>query len=89
MKIEARFDANYGHVLVKDGKEAFCPYQQPIPTQGIGGMALMRMPCSTLCPKAKIKEEFTTGHKFYVVGCASNGDSGDFEYKLSQEDIGS
>jgi hypothetical protein len=45
-----------GYVLVKDGEQSFCPHQQPIPAQGIGGMTLMRMPCSTNCPLAKYKE---------------------------------
>ncbi len=84
-KVEARYDANYGHVLVKDGKEAFCPHQQPIPTQGIGGMGLMRLPCSTLCPKATIRTtgEFVDGiyveQTYYLVGCSSNKT----EYKVN------
>jgi len=87
-KVEARYDANYGHVLVKDGREAFCPYQQPIPTQGIGGMGLMRLPCSTLCPKATIVNvgEFLDGvyteQSYYKVGCSSNKT----EYKINIED---
>jgi hypothetical protein len=56
MKVELRFDPNYGHVLVKDDKESFCPFQQVVPTQGIGGMGLMRLPCSSICPKAKVKK---------------------------------
>jgi hypothetical protein len=82
-EVEARYDNNYGYVLVKDGREAFCPYQQPIPTQGIGGMGLMRLPCSTLCPQARIKinSEFIDGilteQAHYEVGCSKT------EYKIS------
>lgn len=52
-KIQVRQDSTYGHVLVKDNRDAFCPYQQAIPMQGqVGGLSLMRLPCSTLCAKA-------------------------------------
>jgi hypothetical protein len=82
-EVEARYDANYGYVLLKHGKESFCPYQQPLPTQGIGGMGLMRFPCSTLCPQAKIKtnSEFVDGiiteQTYYEVGCSKT------EYKIN------
>lgn len=54
----AKEDINYGFMLIKHGKEAFCPFQPPIPTQGtMGGMGLMRLPCCTLCPLASLNEE--------------------------------
>jgi hypothetical protein len=72
MKVELKFDPNYGHVLLKEDKEAFCPYQQVIPTQGIGGMGLMRLPCSSICPKVKLKkiDEIEANYEFeYSVMC--------------------
>jgi hypothetical protein len=45
-----------GYVLFFDNERSFCPFQQPIPAQGIGGVTLMRMPCSTNCPLAEYKE---------------------------------
>lgn len=56
-KFEVREDKNYGNVLFKDGRETFCPFQQPVPTQGMGGMGLMRLPCSTNCPLANLENE--------------------------------
>lgn len=52
-----------GYVLIKDGEQTFCPFQQPIPAQGIGGVTLMRMPCSTNCPKARFRDSY------YKVDC--------------------
>jgi len=63
-KAEVSYVESYGFVLIKHSKEALCPYQQPIPTQGIGGMGLMRLPCSTLCALAnmdEIAQEYTAG----------------------------
>lgn len=54
---------NQGNVLFKDGNEAFCPFQQPLPTQGISGVGLMRMPCSTNCPMAYLEEESNEVHE--------------------------
>jgi hypothetical protein len=51
---EVKEDKNYGYVLFKDKRECFCPFQQPVPTQGMGGVGLMRLPCSTSCPKANL-----------------------------------
>lgn len=54
----AKENPNYGFMLMKDGKESFCPYQPPVPTQGtMGGMNLMRLPCCTICPLASLNEE--------------------------------
>lgn len=55
-----------GYVLIKDGEQSFCPLQQPIPAQGIGGVSLMRMPCSTNCPMAKYRDGY------YKVDCGGN-----------------
>jgi len=52
---EAKESPNHGHILFKDGREAFCPFQQPVPTQGLSGVGLMRMPCSTNCPMANLE----------------------------------
>ena len=55
----------HGYVLVKDGNDTFCPFQQPIPTQtNMGSMALMRLPCSSNCPLAKYN-----GSDKYTIHC--------------------
>lgn len=54
---EIKENASYGNVLFKDGKEVFCPFQQPVATQGMGGMGLMRLPCCTNCPHANLEED--------------------------------
>jgi len=49
---------NYGNVIVKDGKETFCPFQPPIPMPGEnGGFTIMRLPCSTSCPQCNIIDD--------------------------------
>jgi len=86
-KYEIKEDKNYGNVLFKDGRESFCPFQQPVPTQGMGGVGLMRLPCCTNCPLANLEKEeqtiydITTGQSiasdtvlekvFYVTRCGS------------------
>jgi len=44
-------------VLMIDGLQSICPFVGAIPFQGnMGQVQIMRMPCSTLCPHAKHKE---------------------------------
>lgn len=46
-------DQTHGEILVKNGSECICPFQPAIPTQSnLGGIAIMRIPCSTSCPHA-------------------------------------
>lgn len=63
MRYTLRDDENLGKVLQKDGKDTFCPYQAPIPM----GDKLIRMPCSSLCPHAKL--EFSDRCDLYLVSC--------------------
>jgi hypothetical protein len=39
-------------VIIKDGNQLICPYQQPLalPGQLAGQIQIMRLPCSSLCP---------------------------------------
>lgn len=54
-KYTIKDDATHGQILVKNGKDAVCPLQQPIPTQSqMGGVMLLRLPCSTNCPFAEL-----------------------------------
>jgi len=47
-------DQTHGKVLCKDGHDAICPFQPAIPTQSqMGGLAIMRIPCSTSCVHAE------------------------------------
>lgn len=47
---------DYGFLLVKDGREVFCPFQPAITTQGPQGTNIMRLPCSTNCPLASVEK---------------------------------
>jgi hypothetical protein len=66
MKYTLRDDVSFGKVLQKDGVDTFCPHQAPIPN----GDRLLRMPCSSLCPHAKL--EFSDRCNLYLVGCGSS-----------------
>lgn len=66
MNYTLRDDINFGKVLQKDGVDTFCPYQAPIPN----GDKLFRMPCSSLCPHAKL--EFNDRCNLYLVGCGNS-----------------
>lgn len=62
-------------VLYINGIQSICPYTAPIPFQGnVGQVQIMRMPCCTLCPLARIEEED------YIVSCGHS----DKKYKLTQ-----
>lgn len=66
MKYTLRDDINFGKVLQKDGVDTFCPYQAPFRDFS----TLVRMPCSSLCPHAKL--EFNERCDLYLVGCGSS-----------------
>lgn len=68
-------DAN-GFVLHKDGRATTCLFQPAIITQGatMGSMNIMRLPCTTQCPHARIvsavgEEQCDT----YIISCTSIG----------------
>jgi len=43
-------------VLFIDGNQSVCPFTAPIPFSGsMGQVQIMRLPCNTLCPFAKIE----------------------------------
>jgi hypothetical protein len=62
-------------VLQIDGIDSICPFVSGIPLQNnMGGLQVLRMPCSTQCPHAKVvvdesPEETTTS---YHVGCSGD-----------------
>lgn len=44
-------------VIMIDGNQSICPFTNAIPMQGqMGGFQIMRMPCTTLCPHAFLKD---------------------------------
>lgn len=54
-------------VLNINGVQSVCPYVAPLPFQGqMGQVQIIRMPCSTLCPHASIKEND------YHITCGAN-----------------
>jgi len=53
-------------VLHINDLQSICPYTAPIPFQGnVGQVQIMRMPCSTQCPLAKVDQST------YVVSCGN------------------
>lgn len=43
-------------VLFIDGNQSICPFTAPIPFSGsMGQVQIMRLPCNTLCPFAKVQ----------------------------------
>ena len=71
-----------GTILVKDGKECYCPFVQPIITPGsMGGVQIMRMPCTTGCPHANYNEFKTTAQdvKEFVITCTGTEQVFDIE----------
>jgi hypothetical protein len=68
-------DQQQGTILVRDGKQCICPFQQPIPTQtAMGAMQLMRLPCSTLCAHAEHWKYNTPDASVndYIITCAGS-----------------
>lgn len=42
-------------ILMINGNQSICPFTNAIPMQGqMGSFQIMRMPCSTLCPHARL-----------------------------------
>jgi hypothetical protein len=53
-KYTIKQDQTHGTILCKNGMDAICPFQPAIPTQSqMGGLAIMRIPCSTSCVHAE------------------------------------
>lgn len=84
-------DSNYQNVLLKEGKECICPFQNAlaIPTQNsLGQMTIQitRLPCSTSCPFAEIIDEYSaesnTWGQTYTTRCT--GTNVDFEINQEQ-----
>jgi hypothetical protein len=85
---------NHGQVLIKDKKEAICPFQPAIVTNQNGALNVMRLPCSTSCALAYLEEEeaydvstnqpFPSGElitkTYYVTNCGSSKN----KYEVSQ-----
>jgi len=45
------------NVLMINGIQSFCPFADPITLQGqMGQMQIMRLPCNTACPHAKLTD---------------------------------
>jgi hypothetical protein len=44
-------------IIMINGNQSICPFTNAIPMQGqMGGFQIMRMPCTTLCPHASLKD---------------------------------
>lgn len=45
-------------VLQINDLQSVCPFTQPIPVPGnVGQIQIMRMPCTSLCPHVKLKDD--------------------------------
>ena len=54
-------------VLMAGEQMSRCPFTPPFQVQGIGGMGMAHIPCSTLCPHASITTEGDV--TFYNITC--------------------
>lgn len=71
-KYTVKDDQTHGKILCKNGSDAICPFQPAIPTQSqMGGLAIMRIPCSTSCAHADHnKYKLTDGYvEEYTITC--------------------
>ena len=60
---------NYGYMLMKDGKESFCPFQQLFAYQtNLGGLGYTSRPCCTICPMASLDIE----KGIYTTNCGAS-----------------
>jgi hypothetical protein len=58
-------------ILTINGLQSVCPFVNAIPFQGnMGQVQIMRMPCSTLCPHAVLKDtqyKMTCGSDIHIL----------------------
>lgn len=82
---------NSGYVLFIDGQESACPYQPPMMGQSPMGGApqLVRIPCCTRCPLARITDGYKTNAEGlsepcmkYVVSCGVSH----YEYVVTEKE---
>lgn len=59
-------------ILKINGLQSVCPFSPPFPIPSEGGINIMRVPCTTQCPHAKVEGDF------YVITC-----SGEQKFQLS------
>jgi hypothetical protein len=72
-KYTLKKDDQHGFILCKDGKEVICPFQPAIAQQtNLGGLAVMRIPCSTSCALVDHVQYNTPAGSVneYVMNCA-------------------
>ena len=84
-KYTIKQDQTHGTVLCRNGAECICPFQPAIPTQSqMGGLAIMRMPCSTSCTHAEhIIYENTAGEvNEYTITCTGSA----ITFDIDQDD---
>jgi hypothetical protein len=75
-------DGNGFNVLIKDGKEAFCPYIPPLAMPDkFGGHQIIRLSCNTGCPHCVLHTNgdgsnnsihVSCGHKEQIFSIAEN-----------------
>ena len=68
MKYTLRKGQNKEDVLEINGIDSVCPFVGGIPMQSnMGGLQILRMPCTTQCPHATVTSE----GEFYIISCGS------------------
>jgi len=66
-------------VLNINGVQSICPYVQALPMQGqYGQIQIMRLPCNSQCPHAKIEDGY------YKITCSGRSES--FKLQESEEE---
>ena len=67
-------DGNGFDVLVKDGKEAFCPYVPPLMRQSAytGQGEMFRLSCNTGCPHCELRSNEDGSKNLFFISCSGN-----------------
>jgi len=64
-------EGNMGELILCVNKQMTrCPYTPPFQVQGIGGMGMANIPCSTLCPHVSLIED--EGRILYMITCGGS-----------------
>jgi hypothetical protein len=73
-------------VLLINGTSSRCPFTPPFPVQGIGGISMSSMVCTTNCPHAAISKE-DDGKDYYSITCSGTKIRFLIEYDEVSEEI--
>lgn len=73
MKYTLKKGQNQEDVLKINGLDSVCPFVGAIAMEGnMGGLQLLRMPCTTQCPHASVQFQEKSGEVFYNITCGNS-----------------